>query len=310
MQTICSAFWHHTNVRNDNKVFPCCRFKTPVDQFTGDLSTVLTSDNYEALRKDSMAGIPIAGCAKCYYEESLGKKSLRQEFNQSYDTTSIELQFLEIGFDNICNLTCDGCYEEFSSSWSKKLNPNAPKYIHIKSSNDITVVPDTVNKVLFLGGEPLMTNRHKKFLKLIENKHQVEVTYNTNGTYLFDDHTLSLLKEFKIVNVILSIDGYGELNNQVRSGSHWSDILAFIKQIKTTSFNLSIHTVIHLNNWHGMGELSDFINDQGFVWTTNILTYPKHLDVVNTPNKQECIQLIESINIPNKEYILKHLHYD
>lgn len=304
METKCAAFWHHTNVRGDNRVFPCCRFKAPVQEFAGDLDNVLHSPQYQILREQSSLNQPIAGCEKCYYEEANGKESLREQFNRDYDTKNISLEFLEIGFDNICNLTCDGCWGEFSSSWAKKNNPNV---IHIKSTVEIVEVPDTVNKILFLGGEPLMTTRHRKFLKLVKNKSSTSVTYNTNGTFLLDDETLELLAQFKHVKFILSIDGYKELNNQVRSGSNWEDIIKFIDQIQSTKFELVIHTVIHSNNWHGLKDMSDFINVSKLSWTTNILTYPANLDIANLPDKTICADLIESINIPNKEYILKHL---
>ena len=50
-KTICSAFWHHTNIRSDNRVFPCCRFKYPVANFDGDINKILTLPVYEELRQ-------------------------------------------------------------------------------------------------------------------------------------------------------------------------------------------------------------------------------------------------------------------
>jgi sulfatase maturation enzyme AslB (radical SAM superfamily) len=295
----CAAFWHHTNIRNDNNVFPCCRFKTPIQKFDGDIVNILDSAEYKALRG---AEGPIAGCAKCDYEETMGKESLRQQFNKQYDMETVKLEFLEVGLDNICNLTCDGCWGEFSSSWAKKNNEE----IVVRSSTDITELPDTINKMLFLGGEPLMTTRHTRLLK-IANRPQLDVTYNTNGTFLLDEETILLLNECKHVKFILSVDGYGELNEQVRGGSKWSDIVRFIDQISDLGFELVIHTVLHKNNWQGMSQLADFIKRCHLQWTTNILTYPPHLDVINITDKQKCIESIESITIPNKQYILAHL---
>lgn len=295
----CAAFWHHTNIRNDNNIFPCCRFKTPIQKFNGDVVNILNSAEYKALRDHKG---PIAGCAKCDYEESLGKKSMRQEFNETYDTETVKLEFLEVGLDNICNLTCDGCWDEFSSSWAKKSNSS----VIVRTSTDIKELPVSVNKILFLGGEPLMSSRHVKLLK-IANRSDLDVTYNTNGTFLLDDTTIELLKECKHVKFILSIDGYKELNEQVRGGSNWNDILKFIDQIKSLGFELVIHTVVHLNNWHGLKDLSNFIKTINVNWTTNILTYPSKLDIVNIPNTQAFIDAIETIDIPNKQYIIDHV---
>lgn len=302
METKCSAFWNHTNIRNDNNVFPCCRYKTPVTNFTGSIIEILHTEEYKKLRNDSLNGVVNPNCQKCYYEESLGKKSLRQQFNEEYSTDIVELKFLEVGLDNICNLTCDGCWGEFSNSWAKKNND----IVIVRSSHDIVKLPDSVNKVLFLGGEPLMTTRHLRILREA-NRSNLSVIYNTNGTFLLDNETIELLNECKHVKFIVSVDGYGELNDKVRSGSTWQQIIQFINQISDLEYELVIHTVIHKNNWHGLPTLEDFIKRCHLQWTTNILTYPLHLDIATIEDKTSIINTINSTNVPNKKFILEHL---
>jgi sulfatase maturation enzyme AslB (radical SAM superfamily) len=260
----CAAFWKHTNLRNSDKIFPCCRFKTPVGTFDGNVSEILHSDTYAKLRETDVS--TLSACAKCMYEEDNGKKSLREKFNETYDMETIGLEYLEVGLDNICNLTCDGCWAEFSSSWSEKQFPDKPKSFHIRSGKDIEQLPDTLNKILFLGGEPLMTTRHYKILQKIKTPENVEVTYNTNATFMLSEQQISLLNTFKKVHFIVSIDAYGELNDKVRSGSKWNDILKFIEQIKSTQFSMSINSVLHLNNWHGFVDLEKFVTEVDVDW--------------------------------------------
>lgn len=297
--TKCAAFWKHINIRGDNRIFPCCRFKAPIETFNGNMSDVLHSPQYERLRNSDVS--TLWQCRKCMHEEANGKKSLRQEFNEKYDTDTVELKFLEIGFDNICNLTCDGCNGEFSSAWTKK-ETGKLTYTEI---DEITEVPDTIEKVLFLGGEPLMTNRHERFLKLIKDPSKVSVIYNTNGTFLISE--IGLLKQFNHVKFILSIDGYKDLNDKVRSGSNWRDVTRFIEQIQILGFDLEVNTVLHLNNWHGMKELEEYIKTLDVTWTVNVLTYPKHLDIANHRHKKMIIDYIKQTNIPNKDYVINHL---
>lgn len=304
----CAAFWKHTNVRGNNQIFPCCRFKSPVGVFDGNLDSILFSEAYEKLRNSNIDDLP--QCAKCSYEEKNNKKSLRQKFNEQYDTDKIELEFLEIGFDNICNLTCDGCWSDWSSSWSKKINPDADKKSHYTSIEEIKHVPKSVRKILFLGGEPLMTNRHEKFLELIENPSLVDVIYNTNGTFILRDDFVVFLQKFKSAKFILSIDAYGNLNDKVRSGSSWKDIIYFIEQIKRFKFDLEVNTVLHINNWHGIKKLESFVRSLNVEWTINILTYPKHLDISNIENKNQILDIINQTDIPNKSYVLNHLTGD
>tara|TARA_B110000091_G_C13797839_1_gene468726 strand:+ start:2157 stop:2426 length:270 start_codon:yes stop_codon:yes gene_type:complete len=86
----CAAFWKHTNLRNNNKIYPCCRFKTPVQSFDGNIENVLHSDTYKKLRNTDVS--KLSDCSKCMYEEANGKHSLRQTFNEEYDTDTVELK--------------------------------------------------------------------------------------------------------------------------------------------------------------------------------------------------------------------------
>jgi sulfatase maturation enzyme AslB (radical SAM superfamily) len=303
--TLCSAFWNHTNIRSDNRIFPCCRFKNPIQQFNGDVSQILFSEEYEVLRSKSLAGIPIADCSKCYLEEKLGKQSLRQEFNSEYNTDEVKLKYLEIGFDNICNLACDGCWGEWSSTWAKL---EGRKNIVI-TTEEFKNTPEGIEKVLFLGGEPLMTTRHRKFLKTLVDKNNILVTYYTNGTFLLQDADIELLKLFKKTKFIVSIDGVAELNDKVRKGSVWMEILKFLDQLISLNFELSIHSVIHKNNWHGFSDLKQFVEKYKIEWTIGLLTYPEKMCIstISEDDKRVLISNLLNDPIPNNEYILGFL---
>jgi hypothetical protein len=72
--TLCSAFWNHTNIRSGDRVFPCCRFKQPVQSFNGNVDDILHSVEYHKLRQESLNGVLNPNCEKCYYEEKNGKE--------------------------------------------------------------------------------------------------------------------------------------------------------------------------------------------------------------------------------------------
>lgn len=308
MKTICSAFWKHFNIRSGDNIYPCCRYKTPVAKFNGNLEEVLHLPVFEKLRQDSLNGVLNPNCQKCY-DSTDPKLSVQEFFNNEYTRNKIELEFLEIGFDNICNLTCDGCSEDFSSAWADIKNPVKEKKINVRSTSEITHVPDTIKKILFLGGEPLMTNRHKTFLKKVIHRLQVTVVYNTNGTFLLDKETVDLLKEFSHVKFMLSIDGLGELNSRVRSGSNWQDILNFIDQIKLLGHELEIHSVVHKNNYFGIIELGKFVNSIGIPQRVNMLTWPATLDVryLEEKEKQKFISDLEQTDYEWAPIILTYL---
>jgi len=71
---VCSAFWRHANLRGDDRIFPCCRFKTPAGTFTGSLVKILSSEEYKKLREQSTAGIPIDGLKNVIMKKVWAKK--------------------------------------------------------------------------------------------------------------------------------------------------------------------------------------------------------------------------------------------
>jgi len=305
--TVCAAFWKHTNIRSGDRIFPCCRYKTPIANFDGNLDNILYSPEYESIRTQVLNGEKLSGCDKCYLEESLGKQSLRQQFNNQYDIETITLKNLEIGFDNICNLTCDGCWSEWSSAWGDKVNPLSKK-LNVVHTSEINNIPNTIEDITFLGGEPLMTNRHIKFLERIKNLCNINLTYYTNGTFLLDKRTIHVLNKAKHVKFILSIDAIGDLNDKVRSGSSWEDILEFIAQIQKLKFELAVHSVVHKNNWHGFTELADYVNSLKVNWTIGMLTYPTSLSIIGSDHAEEISKFFANLQIPHKQYILNFIN--
>ena len=306
----CAALYNHTNIRGGDRVYPCCRFKSSIQWFDGDVDKVLHSYSYNLLRSRMESGEKLPECAKCWHEEQLGKQSLREWFNKNYSTDEIKLRYLEVGFDNICDLTCDGCWEEWSHSWWVKKNPDLPPKQGITSTTEFRNIPESIEKVVFLGGEPLMTNRHRRFLESFDTLDHLEVEYFTNGMHKLHEEDYELLRKCKRVHFTVSIDGVGALNEQVRSGSVWSRVLKTLDEIADT-FEYTIHTTVHKNNWYGLPELKQFTKKYAN-WTTNVLTFPKNLDIINLEqcDKQKLLDILNVYDIPNKEYIGTHLKGD
>ena len=280
-------------------------------KFDGTLSEILQSPRYQKLRQDSESGMCDPNCSKCFYEESLGKKSLRQIFNDDYGSQRDPvLRYLEIGFDNMCNLACDGCGPDFSSTWAKLLDGHDEKSAVI-STTDIDFVPRSLEKVVFLGGEPLMNNRHRKFLSKVADLSSMEVIYNTNGSFLLDIATIDMLRQCGKVQFVLSVDGYEDLNAKVRKNSDWQNILRFIDQITHLDFDLQLHTVLHTGNWFGLPDLQKFVRGRSLAWSINILTYPPDLDIINLSNyeKKQLSRHLQQLEIPC-DFINKHINRD
>jgi len=305
-KTVCAAFWTHTNIRGGNRIFPCCRYKSSVQHFNGDVQEILYSDEYNILRQNSLEGIKNSNCQKCYDEESQGLSSFRNWFNENYSREEVQLKYLEAGFDNICNLACDGCWEEWSSTWWIKKNPNGVPKVGILNTEEFYNVPNTLEKVVFLGGEPLMTNRHRKFLLEINQLSNLDVSYYTNGMFDITDKDKELLNKCKSVTFFVSIDAVGKLNDRVRTGSNWPIIEKFVDNCP---YKIIINSVIHRNNWHGIIDLYNWVQENNFVWKLNVLTFPESLSITSLDDniKKEVCTRVNELPVDKKDYVLSFL---
>ena len=308
----CSAFWNYVNIRPGNRVYPCCRFKNSVTKFDGNIEAILHSSEYQDLRRKSLAGEHIPDCQKCYDEEALGLKSLRQELNEKYTNKEAQVKFLEIGIDNLCNLVCDGCNSEFSTSWMAK-----EKLIHGQPFNKkleidkVTDVPKSVEKILFLGGEPLITEKHLDILLLHPKPEDCVVVYNTNASYIPSTKCQRVWNLFKKVHFIISVDGVGDVNEKVRGGSKWIDTLNFIDYCFGNEYDFEFNTVLHYNNWFDIKNLVEFVNQFEKEWYINLLTYPTHLALgkQSVANLQHFLKITKDLEFPNKTYILNYVNH-
>lgn len=310
--TLCVAFWKYATVLPTNEVMPCCRFTGKGVEYNGeDLDDVLNSDVYELWREYNKEGKQIPGCEACYFEDKVGARSLRKVMNEMFmHDDIIEVKGAELVLDNICNLRCDGCHEKWSTEWGKFNSPEKETKDHVISNKLFTgeAIPDTIEKIFISGGEPLMTKRHFKVLEKVKKKEKTEVVYQTNGTFLLNDETIKLLKKFLSVSFIVSIDAYGELNDKVRRNSKWSDIVAFIDQVKMLGYGITVNSMLHYNSWETLKELSEWIRKQNVEWKIKTLIFPPELNIKNIEDKDGFIGYINSIDyLPERQAIIAHM---
>jgi uncharacterized Fe-S cluster-containing radical SAM superfamily protein len=97
--------------------------------------------------------------------------------------------------------------------------------------------------VHFMGGEPLY---HKKFYEFIDHcvdvrHHYFHLTFVTNGTIVPDKDFMAKLKNFKSVQIEVSIEGFDDSNNYVRFPSDWRVIKKNLEKYLTyTGGNISL----------------------------------------------------------------------
>lgn len=260
------------------EVRPCCMFKTealskPIQLYPN--KNAMKSTAMSEIRDLISSNTPVPGCSKCYHHESMSKDSYRLSVLEKYKNlfgkefvlpVEEELIYLEIAFSNVCNNKCRMCNANFSTNWysdTKKLNlPMPPK--GVIRTNDIASSIDLkkLRIIKINGGEPLM--EQDKIINLI-NRCQTEnliVILNTNASLLPNPKLISALAKCAKVEINLSIDAYGELNDFLRKGSNWDNVVDNLTWFYNNYETIRIHSTINIYNCNCYDKLIDFVKNQ------------------------------------------------
>lgn len=168
-----------------------------------------------------------------------------QDTKEDGSLDDMNLHLWDLRLSNFCNFKCRSCGLDLSSSWHSDQNALAvnPRMKEIGSNyynNDIveksliSVKDKTdflhmmedhykcVDEIYFAGGEPLLMPEHYQILdKLIElGRTNVKIRYSTNfSKFKFGKkHVFDYWKQFKNLQLWVSVDGIGKIGEYVRHG--------------------------------------------------------------------------------------------
>lgn len=220
------------------------------------------SEYMKNIRKDILAGKKIPQCDVCnnqvlnlhtykqYFTETLFPHKIQDIVENTDETGHTTLQPVSYDYriSNLCNFKCRMCGEQLSSSWEtekrehKLLNYDVDKWMQPDVRKQIktfqkevleeelqrAVDNETIEEIYWVGGEPLMWERHWTIMaQLIQTEQAKNVTirYNTNLSRIYYKHyrLWSMLGEFKNINVCASIDGVGIVGEYIRTGLKYDE---------------------------------------------------------------------------------------
>lgn len=306
-ETICAQPWISLDIGPRGTFGPCCFYNEPIRNSDGvlfhagkdSLESVYNSDSMKKLRSDFLSGKKPAGCVRCWNEEKDKVVSKRQLLKHRFKpgagyTTNWEqndisnLSYLSIEFGNICNLKCRICNPGVSSQIAVEAIENSSLENKKMSSayralqqgmwiknESATIWDDLLNPNLkfihldIAGGEPMLSSRHFEVLQGLADSGRakdISIHYNTNGT-VFPEKYINILKEFKSIQIALSIDNLGKRFEYERSGASWDEVNDNINKflsIRDIVFKIEIHLAINIQNVLYLPEMCDWIADKGF----------------------------------------------
>jgi MoaA/NifB/PqqE/SkfB family radical SAM enzyme len=331
-KTFCMYPWIHLHAFPTGDAHPCCY--SEMNHGIGStkkntLAEIWNDQPMRELRQRMLTEQSSSACAKCYEQEKSGFFSGRQSANKHFghyvdrirETESdgllnrFEMNYWDIRFSNLCNLSCRSCGHIFSSSWfqdqAKLAGPEWKKNHQIlnyagRTETDIweQLIPhlDYVEQIYFAGGEPLMMKEHYNILDELEHRGRFDVRliYNTNFTHvkLKDRYVFDYWKKFKSVSVGASLDGQGAYGEYIRKGTNWTTVENNRRHMLDVcpdvdfyiSPTLSILNAHHLPDFHRSWTEQGLIRAQDL--NVNILQDPAYLriDIATSAYKQELIE--------------------
>ena len=298
----CVMPFHHMAMRPDGQIFPCCVFRQ--EEVPEDLNVAHPDPfNHEYmnwLRQKMLNDEYVHGCRKCYDDEKHSARSMRTDliapWGGDFGLPSKEeglgrvkkLTNIDLALSNVCNNKCRMCMPQLSTHWysdAKKLGMEIPKGV----ITDNTIVDSydlsDLRFIKVLGGEPMMEQAK---LKKVLNKCTLEnitILLVTNVSILPDDELLSLLKQCKNVNIDLSIDSYGKLNEFLRKDSNWENVSNNIQWYKQHFDNINVHSAISIYNVNKLHEIIDFCNDNDLYHECVVVDGPQWMQPRNLPQE-------------------------
>ena len=197
--------------------------------------------------------------SRASWERSIWKKHLTEESARditqedgTIDTAKVPITYTDLRFGNLCNLKCRMCgptdsnqwYDDQAKVWNVTSYKDAEKVIPLVKNakgkftadtniydwynnprfwKDLEDAIPTLERLYIVGGEPLMIDQHYEFLRKCINADRAKnivVEYNSNITNI-PQRAWDIWKNFRRIQVGMSVDAVGPINDYIRHPSKW-----------------------------------------------------------------------------------------
>lgn len=309
-----------------------------------------------SLRSMMLRGETVSACDQCFQMEKHGKISGREkqllkvgirtdnfektfrsstfydEFKKSLEQngeTTLWPQDWQIDLGNYCNSNCIFCGPDSSSRLAiefkklgliDKLPPRnwTDNESAVDSFIELLAQSKKISYLHFLGGETVITPAFKKILSKLVNRglnKNISIGFTTNLT-VWDEEIIELLKQYKEVNLGMSVECFHPVNDYLRWPSKIDDVFEIMQRwinvgqkqkwliqfrITPTVFSIAhLHTIYEYAYTHNIGvESCNFLHNPSFMRMTIL---PKDVRQKIAQDLEDWI-LTKDTTIKNKKII-------
>ena len=227
----------------------CCLSTTPHISSTNDRID-WHDKQFLNIRDNNNNNQWLPGCWQCQKLEKTGAKSFRKSMIEKFGTHEnlSGPQRIDLLFDRSCNLACRTCGTHSSTFWEKHLKiNNLPVSVSPPSLDSADRVKtalqglnlENLGMVQFCGGETLLGNNYWQTAEWLSKhvpdaKTKLEIGFQTNGTQPIDPKWYDVIEKFKLVKLMISIDGVGDKFEYLRWPANWNQVVDNIMSLRDT----------------------------------------------------------------------------
>lgn len=293
---------------------------------------------YREIRRDMLNGRRPQVCNRCWRDEDLGMRSYRQDSNKIFKRhiasavaqttddgtapTSL-IRSADFRLGNFCNLRCRMCSPVSSkgliSEWADyyDLPKDDERLIQLRELdwyskdafwNTFEQYVPHIDLLHFAGGEPFIIPQMFDFLeRVIEMGRAQDITlsYVTNLT-VFPERIFELWPHFKRVKVVVSVDGFDEVDTYIRYPTNWQKLDRNMQLLDIESdgllgvTELNINTTVQVYNIFRIDELIDYAARTFKNFrppNLSILTYPNYhsIQILPLDMKQQAAERLNDV---------------
>ena len=255
-------------------------------------------------------------CTGCYFQEKDRTTSFENISSRLYyakelgphinnnlldNKNNFDLSHVDLRWTNHCNQACVYCSPEYSSKWATELGETIKSDKRAKDQVKKYVFNNVkqLKNVYLAGGEPLLINENRAFLKLLLEKNpNVTLRVNTN---LSSTRTgvFQLLCQFKNVHWTISVESIEEEYEYIRYHGSWNDFLRNLKYIQTLNHKISFNMLYFILNYKSIFNCIDYLKSLDFHNNSFIigpLYTPLFLNIKHLPQKilNEIIDILKT----------------
>ena len=265
-----------------------------------DYETMMASPWVQEIRDTFAADQFPDECIRCKVSEDLNQYSVRQgAIDEHNKQTKEDYLIADVLLDNICNLACQFCSPMASSKIGALHSPQHYK-IHDNTNHFEKLPLERITQLDLAGGEPSYSKNIKNLLlNLPPNVNSLRI--NTNCTTYMDEIIPLLDKGFNI-NISISFDGVGKVQEYVRWPIKWDKFCGVLDQYKQlqliypTNLNLGFWTTINALNINDFNNMKSFSDSVGISFSYSLLHSPTALNIKYKNNLTVRAKEDETIN--------------